>query len=117
MKNLFLILTCLLCWTTASMADEKTDVTAQYVANASFENDNLSGLQTKTEQADGLRGYVVSSPQGWTVTNGANAVSLIVTANCYTDNNFGLVTTWPMAPRHTTCDRDGVGEPLRCARP
>ena len=93
MKNLFLILTCLLGWTTASMADEKTDVTAQYVANASFENDNLSALQSKTEKADGLRGYVVSSPQGWTVTNSANAVSLLVTADCFTDNNFGKVTT------------------------
>ena len=93
MKKMHLLLSCLLGWTVAFAANEKTDVTAQYVANASFENDNLSALQTKTEQADGLRGYIVASPLGWTVTNSANAVSLLVTKDCYTDNNFGKVTT------------------------
>jgi len=78
---------------TATLAAEKTDVTATYVANASFEADNISSLQAKTESADGLRGYIVSAPQGWTVSNTAGAVSLIVTKDCYTDNNFGLVTT------------------------
>ena len=77
----------------AFAAEDKTEVTAQYVTNASFENDNLSALQSKTEKADGLRGYVVNSPLGWTVTNSANAVSLLVTKDCYTDNNFGKVTT------------------------
>ena len=93
MKNLILTLSCLLGMASPCLADEKTDVTAQYVANASFENDNLSTLQSKTEQADGLRGYIVTSPLGWTVTNSANAVSLLVTADCFTDNNFGKVTT------------------------
>ena len=72
---------------------EKTDVTATYVKNASFEGDDITSLQTKTESADGLRGYIVTVPKEWTVNNGANAVSLIVTADCYTDNNFGKVTT------------------------
>ena len=78
---------------TTFAADEKTDVTASYLKNASFENDNIAALQQKTESADGLRGYIVSSPTGWTVNNGANAVSLIVTKDCFTDNNFGKVTT------------------------
>jgi len=72
---------------------EKTDVTATYVKNASFEGDDITSLQTKTESADRLRGYIVTVPKEWTVNNGANAVSLIVTADCYTDNNFGKVTT------------------------
>ena len=74
-------------------AQDMTDVTATYMDNASFEADDISTLTAKTESADGLRGYVVSAPRGWTVNNGANAVSLIVTKDCYTDNNFGKVTT------------------------
>ena len=93
MKKVLWLLSCLLGWTSVCMADEKTDVTTQYVTNASFENDNIQTLSQKTEAADGLRGYIVSSPLGWTVTNSANAVSLIVTKDCYTDNNFGKVTT------------------------
>ena len=73
--------------------NEKEDVTSQYVANASFEDDDITKLTAKSEPADGLRGYVVSNPSGWTVNNVANAVSLIVTKDCYTDNNFGKVTT------------------------
>ncbi len=91
------ILTACLCALTMTagqaLAAEKTDVTSTYVANASFEADNINSLQAKTESADGLRGYIVSSPQGWTVSNSAGAVSLIVTKDCYTDNNFGLVTS------------------------
>ena len=77
----------------AFAVEEKTDVTTSYVKNASFEADAITSLQTKTEQADGLRGYVLTAPKDWTVNNSANAVSLIVTADCYTDNNFGKVTT------------------------
>ena len=72
---------------------EKTDVTTQYLANPSFEADNTSGLEAVTQQADGLRGYKVTAPQGWTVANSVGAVSLIVNKDCYTDNNFGKVTT------------------------
>ena len=93
MKHFFLLVSCLLGWTLSFAAEEKTEVTAQYVINASFEDDNLSVLIAKTEQADGLRGYTVASPEGWTVTNDANAVSLLVTKDCFTDNNFGKVTT------------------------
>ena len=74
-------------------ADDKTDVTAQYISNASFESDDITTLTPKTETADGLRGYIVTAPSGWTVSNSVGAVSLIVTADCFTDNNFGKVTT------------------------
>ena len=77
----------------ASWADDKTDVTTKYVTNPSFEQDNIASLSPVNNNADGLRGYEVTAPKGWTVNNSANAVSLIVTKDCYTDNNFGLVTT------------------------
>ncbi len=93
MKKIILMMAGIACACMLHATDEKTDVTAQYLTNASFENDNLQGLQTKTESADGLRGYIVTSPQGWTVTNGVGALSLLVTKDCYTDNNFGKVTT------------------------
>ncbi len=94
MKHQLLLSLCLLLAAAgAHAAGEQTDVTAQYVANASFEQDNIGSLSPKTEQADGLRGYVVTAPKGWTVSNSAGAVSLIVTKDCYTDNDFGRVTT------------------------
>ena len=81
-------------WTAVCLAEEKTDVTSQYLTNASFENDNLSSLSPVTNDADGLRGYSVASPNGWT-TSGTSVVSLLVTKDCFTDNNFGKVTTLP----------------------
>ena len=71
-------------------ADEVKDVTSQYVANASFEADELKNAVNNN--ADGLRGYQVTAPQGWTVS-GTSVTSLLVTKDCYTDNNFGKVTT------------------------
>ncbi len=93
MKKPLVLFATLLCTALSFATDEKTDVTAQYVTNASFENDNLSGLTKKTENTDGLRGYIVTNPADWTVVNGVGAVSLLVTKDCYTDNNFGIVTT------------------------
>ena len=93
MKQLLTLSLSVLTAITAFAVQEKTDVTATYVKNASFEADAITSLQAKTESADGLRGYIVTAPKEWTVNNGANAVSLIVTADCYTDNNFGKVTT------------------------
>ena len=92
MNRLLLTIMAVLAFT-ASWADDKTDVTAKYVVNASFEGDDISTLTPISNSADGLRGYAVSNPTGWTVSNDANAVSLIVTKDCYTDNNFGKVTT------------------------
>ena len=92
MRRLFLIcVSCLLAG--GAIAQEKEDVTAAYVVNASFEADNIAQLEKVTNSADGLRGYKVNAPQGWTVSNSVETVSLIVTADCYTDNNFGKVTT------------------------
>ena len=72
--------------------DEGTDVTADYLLNPSFEADNLSSLTPVNNSSDGLRGYSLTAPMNWSRT-GSDVVSLIVTANCFTDNNFGKVTT------------------------
>ena len=68
------------------------DVTAQYVVNASFENDATTSLSAVNNNSDGLRGYTLNAPAGWTVS-GTDVTRLLVTADCYTDNNFGKVTT------------------------
>ena len=72
--------------------DEGTDVTSEYLNNPSFEADKTANLSAENNTADGLRGYKVTAPSQWTRT-GVDVVSLIVNANCYTDNNFGLVST------------------------
>lgn len=74
------------------MASAQTDVTSTYVNNPSFEDDNITSLQAVNNSADGLRGYTLTNPTGWTVT-GTSVTELLVTAECYTDNNFGKVTT------------------------
>ncbi|MBR3454047.1 MAG: hypothetical protein IKH26_01870 [Bacteroidaceae bacterium] len=70
------------------------DVTDQYFQNPSFEADSESSLTPVNNSADGLRGWTLANPTGWNVTGNANPV-LLVNANCYTDNNFGKVTTIP----------------------
>ena len=70
----------------------QTDVTTDYVKNASFEADDISTLSAVNNSADGLRGYTLASPASWTVS-GTGVTQLLVTADCYTDNNFGKVTT------------------------
>jgi hypothetical protein len=93
MKKMMTMLALLLAMVGAWADDGRKDVTTQYLSNPSFEADNLSTLSAVNNNADGLRGYAVTAPQGWSVANAANAVSLIVTADCFTDNNFGKVTT------------------------
>ena len=62
--------------------------------NPSFEEDSHAQLTPVNNSADGLRGYTCNQPKDWTV--GGTAVTLlIVTADCYTDNNFGKVGTIP----------------------
>ncbi len=74
----------------------QTDVTASYVKNPSFEADNTAQLTAVNNASDGLRGYQKASPSGWTVTNTTTpGASLIVTPTCFTDNNFGKVTSVP----------------------
>lgn len=75
-----------------SLAASAQDVTSTYVQNPSFEQDDISALGAVNNSADGLRGYTLAAPTGWTVT-GSDVVRLLVTADCYTDNNFGPVTT------------------------
>ncbi len=70
----------------------QTDVTAKYLTNPSFELDDLDGLTVVNNNSDGLRGWRISAPQGWSLSGIADP-TLIVTTDCYTDNNFGKVTT------------------------
>ena len=68
----------------------QTDVTKSYLNNPSFEDDsNLctsSSSNKVTNSSDGLRGWNIA-PQGWTHTT--PGVSLLISADCFTDNNFG----------------------------
>ena len=63
------------------------------LTNPSFESDDITALTPKTETADGLRGYIQPQPVGWTYSGSALDKQLIITTDCYTDNNFGKVTT------------------------
>ncbi len=71
-----------------------TDVTSQYVKNASFEADDASTLKAVNNSSDGLRGYTADKLTGWTLS-GTSVTNLLVTKDCYADNNFGLMTTIP----------------------
>ncbi len=83
---------CLLLTGTADI-QAQTDVTDLYLANPSFEADaascTLSSPQKVTNNADGLRGWNIR-PQGWSTTS--PGVSLLVSPECFTDNNFGKTT-------------------------
>lgn len=81
-------------WALALCVNAQTDVTGQYIKNPSFESDKITSLQAVNNSSDGLRGYTQPNPTGWTVS-GSDVVKLIVTKDCYTDNNFGKVTTIP----------------------
>ena len=90
MKKIFLSVLAFV-MTLGAMASVE-EVTSTYVANPSFEADNVASLAEVTNSADGRRGWTLATPSGWTV-NGTAVTQLLVKANCYTDNNFGLVTT------------------------
>ena len=68
----------------------QTDVTSDFLANPSFEADTEactpSSPQTVNNSADGLRGWNIA-PTGWHTTN--PNVALLISADCFTDNNFG----------------------------
>lgn len=66
----------------------QTDVTATTLANPSFEADkaNCTSANAVSNDNDGLRGWKVT-PQGWTMT--ATGTDLLISKDCYTDNNFG----------------------------
>ena len=91
MRRIYLCM--MLLWVSAIFAmTHATDVTRQFVVNASFENDATDGLTEVTNNADGRRGWTLAQPAGWTVS-GTGVTQLLVTSDCYTDNNFGLVST------------------------
>lgn len=92
MKRSFLFCLLAVCGLLSRAEATFTDITAQYVSNPSFENDAESTLQQVNNSADGLRGWTLAQPSGWTLS-GTAVTNLLVTADCYTDNNFGLVTT------------------------
>ena len=73
----------------AAGAQAQTDVTATYLTNPSFEADASACTDAvrKSEAADGLRGWDVASVTGWTTTRPSK--QLLITADCFTDNNFG----------------------------
>ena len=70
-------------------ATAQTDVTTTYLTNPSFEADAAACTDAvkKSESADGLRGWDVSTITGWTTTRPDK--QLLITADCFTDNNFG----------------------------
>ena len=71
-----------------------TDITDQYLANPSFEQDDASGLSESVSSSDGTRGWTLDQPTGWTIS-GTAVTQLLINDTCYTDNNFGLVTSIP----------------------
>ena len=91
MKKIYLCMMALWASVCMVMADE-ADITQQYVANASFEADATSALPEVVNNADGRRGWTLANPTGWTVS-GTSVTQLLVKTDCYTDNNFGVVTT------------------------
>ena len=70
------------------------EITSQYIVNPSFETDGLNDLTPVNNSSDGLRGYTLAQPTGWSVV-GTDVTKLLITKDCYTDNNFGVVTTIP----------------------
>ena len=92
MKKIFLCVCAYVMALGAMASATMEEVTATYVANPSFEVDNVASLAEVTNNADGRRGWTLATPAGWSVS-GTSVTQLLVKADCYTDNNFGLVTT------------------------
>ena len=92
MKKIFLCALTIITALSATASTSMEDVTATYVTNPSFEIDNVASLPEVTNSADGRRGWTLTAPSGWTV-NGTAVTQLLVKADCYADNNFGLITT------------------------
>lgn len=78
---------------TTDNGDNDGEITSEYIANPSFEIDDVSNL-TQVTESDGKRGYDCPNPTGWTLSGSADK-KYIVTEDCYTDNNFGQVSTIP----------------------
>ena len=91
MKKIFLVLGAIFQFL-YSVAQE--DITSRYILNSSFELDIPKSTDAVINTADGLRGYNLTKPTGWSV-EGTGVTQLLVSADCFTDNNFGKVTTIP----------------------
>ena len=76
------------------MRQEEQSFTDQFFDNPSFEKDDHTTLTTTTNANDGLRGYNIAPPSNWTIS-GTDVTKLLITTDCYTDNNFGLVNSIP----------------------
>ena len=92
MKKIFSCVLALVAALGAMASTSTEDVTATYITNPSFESDNVASLDEVRNNADGRRGWILAFPSGWMVS-GTSVTQLLVKADCYTDNNFGLVTT------------------------
>ena len=94
MKKLYICLAALMTVLSvgAQTANQQEDVTSQYITNASFEADDIATLSPVQNSSDGLRGYTLAKPLGW-IVSGTSVTTLLITKDCYTDNNFGLATT------------------------
>ncbi|MBQ4520147.1 MAG: hypothetical protein II999_06015 [Bacteroidaceae bacterium] len=79
------------CIPVSAEESEQKEITSEYITNASFESDNPANLTVVNNSADGLRGYTLAQPVGWSV-EGTGVTQLLVTPECYADNNFGLIT-------------------------
>ena len=66
-NKLFLTVLFILVFGNLSNAQEYEEITNQYITNHSFESDQINTLQCIKENADGLRGYALNQPTGWTV--------------------------------------------------
>ena len=65
----------------AMEGDAREDITKQYLKNASFEDDDRTGLAAVTNNADGLRGYTLAQPSAWNVS-GTEVTKLLITPTC-----------------------------------
>ena len=92
MKKIFLCVCAFVAALGAMASASMEEVTATYVANPSFEADNVASLSEVVNGSDGRRGWTLAAPSGWMVS-GTSVTQLLVKADCYTDNNFGVVTT------------------------
>lgn len=74
----------------ATMANAQTDITAQYLQNPSFEEDNIGSLSK-----DGTRtgAYLAPSIQKWTLSGNYGVSDIMTAATTVTDNNFGAPGT------------------------
>ena len=72
-------------FTSTLQAQTLTDVTSEYMSNASFESDDISQLT-----ADNTRGaYAITALTGWTLSGSYGVSDIMTSAATATDNNLG----------------------------